>query len=242
MSATPPRPTRRGRGASADRDRNPFPGLRPFREDEEHLFFGREAHVDRMVDALRATGFLAVVGSSGSGKSSLVSCGLVPALHRGLLTPRPGGWRVATCRPGNRPLRALAQALAGVLPQPAAKATCFSAAAFTEATLRASKRGLLEAWHESAAAESGQPNLLVVVDQFEELFRYRGLDDGMAVPDAAPTAAEAVAFVNLLLEAALPHGLPLAVVITMRSDFLGECAQFQACRRRSTAGSSSCRA
>ena len=53
--------------------RNPFPGLRPFREDEEPLFFGREAHVDSMVDKLGAQGFLAVVGSSGSGKSSLVS-------------------------------------------------------------------------------------------------------------------------------------------------------------------------
>lgn len=64
---------------------NPFPGLRLFREDEEALFFGREPQVDAMVDKLAATRFLAVVGTSGSGKSSLVNCGLVPALHRGLM-------------------------------------------------------------------------------------------------------------------------------------------------------------
>ena len=61
---------------------NPFPGLRPFREDEEHLFFGRENQVDAMVDKLAATRFLAVVGTSGSGKSSLVNCGLRPALRQ----------------------------------------------------------------------------------------------------------------------------------------------------------------
>ena len=54
---------------------NPFPGLRPFREEEEYLFFGRESQVDMMVDKLAARRFLAVVGTSGSGKSSLVNCG-----------------------------------------------------------------------------------------------------------------------------------------------------------------------
>jgi putative ribosome biogenesis GTPase RsgA len=62
---------------------NPFPGLRPFRENETHLFFGRENQVDAMVDKLAATNFLAVIGTSGSGKSSLVNCGLRPALRQG---------------------------------------------------------------------------------------------------------------------------------------------------------------
>ena len=107
--------------------RNPFPGLRPFREEEEPLFFGRETHVDSMVDKLGAQGFLAVVGSSGSGKSSLVSCGLIPALHRGLLARTGSGWRVAICRPGNQPIEALAEALAqpNVLPQPGEDETGF---------------------------------------------------------------------------------------------------------------------
>ena len=64
---------------------NPFPGLRPFLEEEEYLFFGRESQIDRIVDKLAATRFLAVVGTSGSGKSSLVNCGLRPAVRRGLM-------------------------------------------------------------------------------------------------------------------------------------------------------------
>ena len=90
----------------------PYPGIRPFREDEEYLFFGRESQVDAMVDTLARGRFLAVIGSSGCGKSSLVNCGLRPALHRGLLTRAGSAWRMASCRPGGHPLRALAQALA----------------------------------------------------------------------------------------------------------------------------------
>ena len=96
---------------------NPFPGLRPFREDEEYLFFGRENQVDAMVNKLADTRFLAVVGTSGSGKSSLVNCGLRPALHRGLMARAGTAWRMAQFRPGSDPLRAMARALAqdGVL-------------------------------------------------------------------------------------------------------------------------------
>src|SRR5215831_19412351 len=91
---------------------NPFPGLRPFREDEQRLFFGREAQVDRMVDKLAATRFLAVVGTSGSGKSSLVNCGLRPALYRGLMPSAGTAWCMVQFRPGGNPIRALACALA----------------------------------------------------------------------------------------------------------------------------------
>jgi cell division septum initiation protein DivIVA len=203
---------------------NPFPGLRPFREDEETLFFGREAQVDVMIDKLAATRFLAVVGTSGSGKSSLVNCGLVPALHRGLMAGAGSGWRVATLRPGNRPLRALAEALG--LQQ--ANESDFTPAEMMEALLRMSKLGLVDAF-EQAYLEAHQ-NLLVVVDQFEELFRYQALalttSTAATAAPRASTGDDATAFVNLLLEASAHPALPLHVVLTMRSDFLGECAQF----------------
>src|SRR5262245_7765366 len=91
---------------------NPFPGLRPFREEEEYLFFGRESQVDAMVNKLAATHFLAVVGTSGSGKSSLVNCGLRPALHRGILARAGTAWRMAQFRPSSDPLRYMARGLA----------------------------------------------------------------------------------------------------------------------------------
>ena len=205
---------------------NPFPGLRPFREEEEYLFFGREAQVDAMVDKLAATHFLAVVGTSGSGKSSLVNCGLIPALHRGLMAQGGSAWRVAVLRPGNRPVTALAEALArpSVLPLQDMDDPGLTPADLVETTLRMSKLGLIDVFEQ--AHRDARWNLLVVVDQFEELFRYQALAQ-VAVPGAAASAAEdTTAFVNLLLEVCGQPGLPVYVVLTMRSDFLGECAQF----------------
>ena len=65
---------------------NPFPGLRSFEADEDHLFFGREKQIDELLARLRRTRFLSVVGTSGSGKSSLVRAGLVPSLYSGFMT------------------------------------------------------------------------------------------------------------------------------------------------------------
>ena len=98
--------------ARAAANQNPFPGLRPFREDEERVFFGRENQVNTMVNELARTRFLAVLGTSGSGKSSLVNCGLRPALHRGLMAGAGPAWRMAQFRPGSDPIQSLAEALA----------------------------------------------------------------------------------------------------------------------------------
>src|SRR5215468_9347011 len=148
---------------------NPFPGLRPFREDEEYLFFGRESQVDAMVNKLAATRFLAVVGTSGSGKSSLVNCGLRPALHRGLMAKAGTSWRIAQFRPGSNPVRAMARALAnkGVLFGDY-KSEGVSLAEIIEATLNLSTLGLADIYEQAQPGEA--VNLLVVVDQFEELF------------------------------------------------------------------------
>ena len=90
---------------------NPFPGLRPFRPEEAHLFFGREDQIADLVQRLRRNRFVAVVGASGSGKSSLVNAGLLPALGRGVPTRYGTKWRIAVLRPGNAPIRNLVDAL-----------------------------------------------------------------------------------------------------------------------------------
>src|SRR5262249_20394388 len=93
----------------------PYPGLRSFRRDETHIFFGREGAISEMVDRLAAHHFLAVTGISGSGKSSLVRTGLLDALDRGMLVGAGSDWRVADLRPGGQPLSRLATALAEAL-------------------------------------------------------------------------------------------------------------------------------
>src|SRR5437763_6070753 len=90
---------------------NPFPGLRPFEAEEDYLFFGREKQIDELLRRLRGTRFLSVVGASGSGKSSLVRCGLIPALQGGSMAGAGSGWRVAVLRPGEDPIGHLAGSL-----------------------------------------------------------------------------------------------------------------------------------
>jgi hypothetical protein len=204
---------------------NPFPGLRPFRPDEEHLFFGREHQIDRMVDKLARQRFLAVVGTSGSGKSSLVNCGLRPALHRGYMAAAGAAWRIATLRPGSQPIAALAHALAapGVLFDASPAEDALSLEQLVEGTLRLGSLGLVDIVEQARLAPG--ENLLVVADQFEELFRYQALMQPGAGASQGPSE-DAIAFVRLLIEAAAQRELPIYVVLTMRSDFLGDCAQF----------------
>lgn len=205
---------------------SPFPGLRPFLPGEEHLFFGRESQVHTMVDKLSRARILAVVGSSGSGKSSLVNCGLRPALHHGVMADAGTTWSVAQFRPGGNPIRALAQTLAehGIVFDHLEGLDTPLSDLF-EATLRMSKMGVADLYAQAYA--DGGPNLLIVADQFEELFRFRETRTAAAAA-AAPgsdPAQDAVAFVNLLLEARLQRDFPIYVVLTMRSDFLGDCAE-----------------
>ena len=208
--------------AASTRLVNPFPGLRPFHENEEHLFFGRESQIDTMVDKLGAKRFLAVVGTSGSGKSSLVNCGLKPALSRGLMASAGTSWRMAQFRPAGDPIKAMAHALA----QPGSLFRSqtyegLSIEEIVEATLRMSKLGLVDIFEQAGFDE--RPNVLVIVDQLEELFRYRNLHPSSA--ESSGGEDRSVAFVNLLLEAASSEH-PIYVVLTMRSDFLGDCSQF----------------
>ncbi|MDT7808119.1 MAG: hypothetical protein QOJ70_1932 [Acidobacteriota bacterium] len=204
---------------------NPFPGLRPFETEEYRLFFGREGQSDALVERLERSRFLAVVGTSGSGKSSLVRAGLLPALRGGMMAGAGAGWRVAVIRPGHDPVGNLAHALADkdVLAEAGAGLPQAEAEALIEATLRRGSLGLVEAARQARLGEKGK--LLVVVDQFEELFRFRAAR--VAATEGSATDDDAAAFVKLLLEAARQREVPLYVVLTMRSDFLGDCAQFQ---------------
>lgn len=192
----------------------PYPGLRPFRSDEADIFFGRERQTDDLLARLAAHRFLAVVGPSGCGKSSLVAAGLMPALATGFMATAGAHWRIAKLRPGERPMANLAAALVEARILDDERAAQPDAPVFLEAALRRGPLGLVEILRGAALAPDA--NLLVLVDQFEELFRF----------SAGVQRDEAEAFVALLLASAAAPRERIYIAITMRSDFLGECAPF----------------
>jgi WD40 repeat protein len=192
---------------------NPFPGLRPFTPEEDHLFFGREEQTLELLRRLGGHRFVAVVGTSGSGKSSLVRCGLLSELLGGKMLGAGAAWEVAVTHPGGNPIGLLTEALldAGLYDRQQE-----SARENLLATLSRSHFGLVEAVKQAALAPN--TNFLLVVDQFEEIFRFH---------EAGQTQQEmASEFVSLLLEAAQQKQTPIYIVLTMRSDFIGECGQF----------------
>jgi energy-coupling factor transporter ATP-binding protein EcfA2 len=126
---------------STEKIASPYPGLRPFEPNEVEIFFGRGEQIDRMLTRLEEHRFLAVVGASGCGKSSLVHAGLLPALQQGFLEGGSTHWRFVIMRPADAPFTQLAQAFHNALeatPPPPEDV------AFTEATLRRSPGGLID--------------------------------------------------------------------------------------------------
>lgn len=199
---------------------HPYPGLRPFNVDENHLFFGREGQENEMMDILRKRRFLAVTGSSGSGKSSLVRCGLQSSLHNGFLDPEISELKVAIFRPGHDPIGNLVTELNRILPEtPASSGSPTWDESIrrkaTEAHCRANTYGLVNTFR--WAYPDPDSALVVIIDQFEELFRFQ---TGRPSEDAAH-------FVKLILKAVDQPDSGIYVIITMRSDHIGSCTRFR---------------
>ncbi len=151
---------------------NPYRGLRAFAEEDASEFFGREQAVDRLLEAVRSSQFVAVVGPSGSGKSSLVRAGLVPRLRH------EGSW-VAQITPGRYPFDEIESALLQLAP--AGVSTLMQ-------QLTADDRGLVRAVRRVLPAES-TTELVLIVDQFEELFTQCDPDTRRAALAALSHAA-----------------------------------------------------
>ncbi len=178
---------------------NPYKGLRAFEEADAVDFFGRETLVERLIERLAdpSTGrFLAVVGPSGSGKSSVVKAGLLPALHQGRLEGSER-WFIAKMVPGTHPFRELATALLSV----AVEDTDIS-----EEQLQSSVRGLLRAVLRILSKDESA-YLVLVIDQFEEVFTL--------VEDESVRKH----FLGSLLYAIKTLESRLRVIITLRADF-----------------------
>jgi WD40 repeat protein/class 3 adenylate cyclase len=174
---------------------NPYKGLRPYEEADAADFFGREELTEQLVERLGETRFLAVIGPSGSGKSSVVRAGLIPALRNGGLRGSES-WLIVEMLPGPHPLEELEAALLRVAVNPPASLM---------EQLGADGRGLIRAVKRVLPADGSE--LVVLIDQFEEVFTL--------VEDEA----ERTHFLEGLEAAATDPQARLRIVITLRADF-----------------------
>jgi len=197
---------------------NPFPGLRPFTIEESHLFFGREGQVDEILSKLSQYRSVTVMGYSGSGKSSLMYCGLVPVLYGGFMTHTSPNWQIITARPGVSPIGNLTEAIVNYL-ESVGKVKQEDKAvqsAIIKSVLLSGSDGLIEVSNYLQRVE--KENIFFLIDQFEELLRYREIGEEQT--------NESSQFVSLILHAVNQRDIPIYVALSMRSDFIGECAIF----------------
>jgi len=173
----------------AAEDKTPYPGLSPFGNSDAEFFHGREAEVETLWKKLHRLHLLALVGPSGVGKSSFLRAGLLPAL--------PEGWRSVTCHPGESPLVSLGQALAPELSGD--DAAMRELVRFEDPDVAVS---LFERWRRRYG------EVLLIVDQFEELFTLSGTEAQKRMADLLG---------RLALEA------DVHVLLSMRDDFLFRC-------------------
>lgn len=199
--------------------KNPFPGLRPFEIGESHLFFGRDGHSEEVLTKLLRNKFIAILGSSGTGKSSLMNCGIIPKLYSGLYSNNGNDWEVVYTRPGSNPIKNLAKSILSSSDDNKASddEELLLNRLLATTTLRSSSLGLVDLLKQYKGFSN--KNILLFVDQFEELFRFK-------TDNQFGDSNETTAFVNLLLEAVQQNEMPIYIALTIRSDYSGSFAQY----------------
>jgi hypothetical protein len=202
----------------------PFRGLQVFEEADAHLFHGREALTEDLVETLAGWPLLAIVGASGSGKSSVLRAGLIPALRR----DRSADWRIHLLTPTARPLESLALSLVGGGSLADAARLVDDLAGEPRSLRLYTGRSLTGGPSRESGGRRPGPRMLIAVDQLEELFTL--CRDG----------SERTAFIDNLLTATglgagdrEPDGSTdsrVRVAITLRADFYAHLAQYGALR------------
>ncbi len=213
----------------------PYTGLRSFTEEESIYFKGRDEHIKQATAQLEKNKFLMLTGASGDGKSSLVYAGIVPNARAGFLKARYSNWCMVDFRPERTPLRNLCKSLARQLE--------IKNVNTVETELRHGFSALVDLYKSSRryvdenanewknADQKGRSkigrdasNLIILADQFEEFFTNpENYHNGVPSTESSLT-------INILLETAkiaLEQNLPIFIVFTMRSDYIGQCAAFR---------------
>jgi WD40 repeat protein/energy-coupling factor transporter ATP-binding protein EcfA2 len=199
---------------------NPFPGIRSYEIHEDDLFFGRELQVKELILRLNKTRFLAIVGSSGCGKSSLIRAGLVPTLLKNKIYKSKTKWNLCVFKPGDDPIGNMAVALAQTDESDKTPANINSSEKEKiEKVLKSGEDGLTKVILEQT--KNTNSKYLIVIDQFEELFRFK------KTRTSFHSIIEATDFVNLILNTINNKEIPAYIVLSMRTDFLDDCTEYR---------------
>ncbi|MBI5217862.1 MAG: hypothetical protein HY958_02915 [Bacteroidia bacterium] len=212
----------------------PYPGLRPFTEEESIFFKGRDLHIQQIIAQLEEKKFVMLTGASGDGKSSVVYAGVIPNARAGFFKAKFNNWVIADFKPARTPLKNMASSLSQHLQLDAEK---------VEKELRSGFSALIDVYKMSKyhldtegaeyknADEKGKKilkrkaaNFFLLIDQFEEFFtNAENFSQGKP-------SSESQLVVNLILETAriaYEQDLPVYIICTMRSDYIGQCAAFR---------------
>jgi len=188
--------------------RNPFPGSRPFFSAEDQLFFGRDKAVSELLEILLKRRFVAVVGASASGKTSLIQSGVIPAL----LADMKREWVPVFIRPGRRPMESLIRGFQRVFSKNISESDVHS---FLKSS-RSVSDFLIE-------KELGNFHYFLVVDQFEELFTWSRAQKKRK-SGKNPDSIHFISHLMKLVDAAEPQ---IYLMLSIRSDFLDYCSSYR---------------
>jgi len=183
--------------------RSPYKGLDVFEEEDVELFYGREKIIADLVNRVKESRTVFITGPSGSGKSSLVRAGLIPALKDGAIK-NSGRWLYATIKPGRDPFEALKSAFSRLKSPELGNYFIQNLA----------KSDVLHESTETVLTERKDQRLVLFIDQFEEVFTQINKEE------------ERVQFLNLLTNAAAVENGRLIILFSMRSDFVSNCATY----------------
>ena len=200
----------------------PYPGLRPFTEEESIFFKGRDTHIRQIAKLLEENKMAFITGASGDGKSSMVYAGVLPYIRAGFTRAKFNSWLIFDFKPQRNPLASLAESAAKEMDMP------------YDYMLREFRRGFSTLAHMYVNSEyyiedgddiaNRGKNLLIIADQFEEVFTMNeNFHDGTPSNDCYTA-------INLLLETiriAIREDLPIYVIFTMRSDYISQCTVFK---------------
>ena len=200
----------------------PYPGLRPFTEEESIFFKGRDLHIQQIVKLLETNKMAFITGASGDGKSSMVYAGVIPYIRAGFFKSHFNSWMIVDFKPQRNPLESVSKAVSAAL-----GVDYYHCASEFELGFSS----LIDVYKNSGNYVTDTPdavnkgkNLLIIADQFEEIFtNSENFNDGKP-SDESYTA------INLLLETvriSVAEKLPVYVIFTMRSDFISQCTVFK---------------